>query len=310
MKPFRKNLAIAIDGGGIRGLVVTQALTMLEEDLGAPIYTFSRLTAGTSTGAIIAAALGTGISAKELNQLYLTLGPQVFTKTWRKTFFPLTRYRYPDGPLVAFLKTYFGDKKMGDFWIGPTPTDVVITAFDLVDNRSKFIKSWKEEYADWPVVRAVQASCTVPTYFPIVEGRYIDGGVGAYSNPAYIAAYEAVNVLEWDPEETTLLSLGTGRVPHHYDPQKGLRFFAWQWLGPMFGAFLNSADDQQIHLVDTFFEKLDLRRYQVDLKETIEMDDVSDMGRLVNYGRLLGEMILNDRLDRAMGVVASQPEDE
>ncbi len=30
MKPFRKNLAIAIDGGGIRGVIVTKALTLVE----------------------------------------------------------------------------------------------------------------------------------------------------------------------------------------------------------------------------------------------------------------------------------------
>src|SRR5690606_39858584 len=34
MKPFRKNAAIAIDGGGIKGVIVTRALSILEESLG------------------------------------------------------------------------------------------------------------------------------------------------------------------------------------------------------------------------------------------------------------------------------------
>ncbi len=34
MRPFRKNVAIAIDGGGIRGVIVTKALSMLEARLG------------------------------------------------------------------------------------------------------------------------------------------------------------------------------------------------------------------------------------------------------------------------------------
>ncbi len=50
MKPFRKNVAIAIDGGGIRGIIVTKALSMLENELGQPLHNIFRLTAGTSTG--------------------------------------------------------------------------------------------------------------------------------------------------------------------------------------------------------------------------------------------------------------------
>jgi patatin-like phospholipase/acyl hydrolase len=38
MKPFRKHVAIAIDGGGIRGVIVTKALSMLEEQLGKPVH--------------------------------------------------------------------------------------------------------------------------------------------------------------------------------------------------------------------------------------------------------------------------------
>ena len=50
MKPFRKHVAIAIDGGGIRGVAVTRALMMLEEALSLPSHHIFRLTAGTSTG--------------------------------------------------------------------------------------------------------------------------------------------------------------------------------------------------------------------------------------------------------------------
>jgi len=37
LKPFRKNVAIAIDGGDIRGVVITQALTALQEERSQPI---------------------------------------------------------------------------------------------------------------------------------------------------------------------------------------------------------------------------------------------------------------------------------
>jgi predicted acylesterase/phospholipase RssA len=175
-----------------------------------------------------------------------------------------------------------------------------------VENRTRFIKPWKEEYADWPVIKAVLASSSVPTYFPTVEGRYVDGGVGAYSNPCYLAAYEARFVLDWNPAETTLISLGTGRGPHHLEPEDVRDFHAWEWIGPILGAFLRSADDQQVHLVDTFFEQLDFRRFQVDLHEHIEMDDPSAIPALTAYGDELGHKVLNDELDEALEIRAQR----
>jgi len=301
-------VAIAIDGGGIRGVIVTQALSHLEEHLDTQINDIFRLAVGTSTGSIISAGIGAGLSAKSMTDLYRALGKVVFPNSLRKWLFPLTRYRYPDAPLKNALIAQFGDLTMGDFWNQPRPTDVVITAYDLAENRTRFIKPWKEDYQDWSVARAVQASCTVPTYFPVVENRLIDGGVGSYGNPCYIAAYEAKECLGWNPKETTLISIGTGRTPYAYDPGTAPRLWSWDWIGKVLGVFQQSAFDQQVHLVETYFNELDFRRFQIDLRENIEMDDVSQMDRLVAYGARLGRMILNDQFDRAQGIEIKQAE--
>jgi len=306
MKPFRKNVAIAIDGGGIRGVIVTKALSMLEEHLGKSVHEVFRLTAGTSTGSIISAGIGSGLSAAQMHKLYLELGDTIFKKTWRTFFWPLTRYRYSHQPLADALRQQIGDRKMGDFWTARPRTDVVITTFDLLTNKAHFIKPWKTEYKDWPVIRAILASSSVPTYFPVVEGRYVDGGVGSYANPCYLAAYEAQVCLKWDPKETTLISLGTGRDPQGIKPGQPERFWTWDWLSPMLGAFLSCADDQQVHVVETLFKDLDFRRYQVDLKETIPMDDPRQIPKLVEYGEQMGKMILGNQNDRAQGVKAEK----
>ena len=47
MKPLRKNVAIAVDGGGIKGVIVTRALAILEEHLGLSSREIFRLAAGT-----------------------------------------------------------------------------------------------------------------------------------------------------------------------------------------------------------------------------------------------------------------------
>ncbi len=299
MKQFRKNLAIAIDGGGIRGVMVTKALTMLEAELGQPLYESARLYAGTSTGSIISASLAAGFTAQQIHDLYLRLGSVIFRPSWRTVFFPLTRYRYPSKPLEKALHDQLGDRKMKDYWKDLALRDVVITSFDVLQNATCFIKPWKLQYQDWSVVRAVLASSSVPTYFPPVEDRYVDGGVGSYANPCYLAAYEAEFCLGWKPEETTLLSLGTGRSPNPVKPGDPSRFQAWDWLEPVLDAFLGSASDQQVRLVDTFFKKLDFRRFQVDMDKAIGMDDPGSIPELVEYGLKMGKMILADKVDRA-----------
>lgn len=302
MKPFQKNVAIAIDGGGIRGVIVPRALSILEESLGNSVYQVSRLFAGTSTGSIISAGLAAGKNAAQIHQLYLEDGPSIFKKSWRTFFWPLTRYRYPHEPLEDALRMYLGERVMSDYWTASPRTDVIVTTYDLLENRPRLIKSWKSEYKDWPAVKAVLASSSAPTYFPVVDGQFVDGGLGTFANPCYLAAYEILFVLKWKLEGTTLISLGTGRDPNTVHPGEPERFYTWDWLGPLFDAFLASASDQQVHLVKTLFDDLDFRRFQVDLTESIEMDDPSAIPELVKYGEKMGQMILNDQYDRAQYV--------
>ena len=299
MKPFRQNVAIAIDGGGIRGVMVTKALSILEAKIGHPLNELSRLYAGTSTGSIISAGLASGLTAARIHELYVELGAGVFRQGWRTFFFPLSRFRYSPRPLEQALTEQFGDMRMKDLWQDLALKDVVITTFDVMTNETCFIKPWKLQYQDWPLVKAVMASSSVPTYFPPVDDRYIDGGVGSYANPCYLAAYELTYCLGWKPEETTLISLGTGRSPNAMRPGEPARIPAWDWVEPVLDGFLTSASDQQVRLVDTFFEGLDFRRFQVDMEEAVPMDDPAAIPILEEYGTEMGKMILADRIDRA-----------
>ena len=302
MQPFRKNLAIAIDGGGIKGMIVTKALSMVEAQLDYPLHERTGLTTGTSTGSIIAAGLGSGLEAKMLHELYLELGNEIFQKSIRTLLWPLFNYRYSNLPLKKALDKYFGEKMTAELWKASHQIDVVITAYDVVESRTRFIKSYKSNYADWPVVKAVMASAAAPTYFPSIDGRYVDGGLGSYGNPCYLAAYEIMFALGWKLEETTLISIGTGRDPNTIKSGEVNHFLPLRYINPILDAFQTSAADQQVNLVSRLFSGLDFRRFQVDLKTVIQMDDPSNIPELIHYGEELGQMMLNDETDRAMRV--------
>ncbi|MBN1261678.1 MAG: patatin-like phospholipase family protein [Anaerolineae bacterium] len=317
--PFRKHVAIAIDGGGIKGTMIARALLELEEHLGAPIHQRIGLAVGTSTGSIISAALGARMTAESMYALYRQLGPVIFRKTLRSTLWPLFRYRYPHDHLRAALAEQIGaGARMGDFWTGEAHSalDIIITAYDMATRRTRFIKPYKREndYDRFPVVDAVLASCSVPTYFPTVNGL-VDGGVGAYANPCFVAAYEITHLLAldpaqwpaeylplpvgwepWDPRETTLISLGTGYHHHGMTADEADRLYAWQWAEVVVGIFMQESNRQQLYQVAKLFPDLDFRRFDVALKWDIAMDDASEAA-LVELERagaeLAGDIIAN-----------------
>lgn len=79
-------------------------------------------------------------------------------------------------------------------------------------------------------------------------------------------------------------------------PHEADRFVSIQWLTPLVDTFLDSANDQQVHTVKQFFPDLDFRRFQINIPH-IEMDDASKMDVLTEYGKKLGQMIVNDQVD-------------
>jgi patatin-like phospholipase/acyl hydrolase len=98
MNPLRTNVGIAIDGGGIKGLIIARALMTLETELDCkPLIRHPqiRILAGTSTGSILTGALAMGMDAEAIAQVYRDVGQQVFPR--------LTPGWFP-GPLKSFTE--------------------------------------------------------------------------------------------------------------------------------------------------------------------------------------------------------------
>ncbi len=128
MNPLRTNSGIAIDGGGIKGLIIARALIALEAELGCtPLINHRqiRILAGTSTGAILTGALAMGMDAGAIAQVYQDVGQKVFprlTPAWfprplrnvTELVMAIARHSlYSNGELIRVLRDAIG-RQTGD----------------------------------------------------------------------------------------------------------------------------------------------------------------------------------------------------
>jgi hypothetical protein len=231
---------LALDGGGIRGLIAVEVLAEIENQLRGNRGDDFRLAdeidyiAGTSTGAIIATCLSLGMSVAQIRGFYRDSGTAMFDKASLLRRF---RTKFEDEKLAAKLKEVFGE----DTTLG---TDQLKTLLLIVMRNATTDSPWplsnnphakynldqrrRDGLAcnlDLPLWQIVRASTAAPAYFPpeaIQAGPgvflMVDGGVTMYNNPAFLlflmATVEPYN-LRWAArkDEMLIISVGTGTSP-------------------------------------------------------------------------------------------------
>ena len=72
---------LSIRGGGIRGIIPACCLIQLEEQLGGLTRDHIDYCAGTSTGALLTAAVAAGVPATEILKIYTDRAKEIFTPT-------------------------------------------------------------------------------------------------------------------------------------------------------------------------------------------------------------------------------------
>ena len=108
----RPRKLLALDGGGIRGVLSLEILAEIERKLAAKtgvarLGDYFDYIAGTSTGAIIAAGLSFGMSAADLLQFYREAGVSMFEKN---ALLKRLKSFYRDEPLAARLQELFQEE--------------------------------------------------------------------------------------------------------------------------------------------------------------------------------------------------------
>jgi hypothetical protein len=240
----RPKKLLAIDGGGIRGILALEILAQMEADLRdasrRPDYVLADYfdaIGGTSTGAIIAAGLSFGLPVKSILDFYLDSGGAMFRKT---NLLNRLRYKFDSEPLAVKIRMVFDEETLG--------SDRLRTLLLLVLRNASTDSPWpliNNPFGTYnqashpgcnqklPLWRLLRASSAAPTYFPpeVVDVGdqnfvFVDGGVTMYNNPAFqlflmmtVDAYwrhappELRQGWAVGTEEMLLVSVGTGTSP-------------------------------------------------------------------------------------------------
>ena len=287
---------LAIDGGGVRGIIPALALEALEAATGRLARESFDFLAGTSTGAVIAAAVGAGIPAERIVSLYRRRGPELFRRTPVVSL--LRRIVTGNQYDVASLRRMIGEE-LGDLagWrINDVPRDVMITAKGLDDGHAWYFVKDRPGRTDGRTGEALLADCVTasaaaPTYFapwPIRGiGLLVDGGVGVAGNPVYQACVEAFEYSGYPAQDTIVVSLGTGRFLDRRRPT-----WLWSWVEWVLGEMFRSPGEQQTELVQRHYSAATLYRIDVRLPRDFPLDTVGNgLDELEGIGRGLAGLI-------------------
>jgi patatin-like phospholipase/acyl hydrolase len=282
---------LSIRGGGIRGILPCCCLIKLEEQLGGLVRDHIHLCAGTSTGALLTAAVAAGIPAKDLLKVYTDRADEIFTpggiigdaKRIAEGFI------YEPKNLQKVLTDALG--KAAKWTINDSPIRVMISATAMNGHNWFFVKDNDRNARTTGSVKlidAAMASACAPTYFDHwridnIDGktvRFFDGGVGGTANPAYQACVEAFEYDDFSPRACRVISLGTGFYPASDDPPNGLI----STVGWITSTLIDSSEDWVDAAVERQWPAI-LQNFNPELPSDIDMANIKAIPDLVKIGR-------------------------
>lgn len=216
-RPFK---ILSIDGGGICGILPASVLAELERRFlgGQSISNHFDMIAGTSTGGIIALALGIGMSAAEIRDVYIERGGLIFPKgRWftkpLRAARRLVRYSYDAKILESELSRIFHARVLGE-----CKSRLCIPSFEGRHGEPWIYKT--PHHPDYTmdqhekIVRVGLATAAAPTYFQALKNDgyvMVDGGLWA-NNPVMNAVVDALTCFDIERRQIHVLSLGCGET--------------------------------------------------------------------------------------------------
>ncbi|GAQ88003.1 hypothetical protein KFL_003930060 [Klebsormidium nitens] len=262
-KPEGKVCVLAIDGGGVRGLIPALTLArlegMLQQKSGNPdarIADYFDMIAGTSVGGLLAVMLLTPnedgrplFSAAEAATFIKNNSPMIFYKHWAAGLRQIFKPKYSTKPLERILDYYLTEPWETPLTLKNLLKPCLITSYDLSRASPRFFVRKLAQLSDSHDFRlrdVCRATAAAPSYFKpaciwsvdeSTRAVCADGGIIA-NNPTLAAVnHLIVNREEFPTSSLTrprlVLSLGAGEGVDTYDYKRARQWGLLGWAVPV-----------------------------------------------------------------------------
>jgi len=301
---------LAIDGGGIRGMLPAIIVAELEKRLrlvtgreDSYISDYFDMIAGTSAGGILSCVYlynkdVSRLDASEAVTLLEKNGPKIFQKRFFGFIIRLFDALYPARGINSALKRTFGETKLSD-----AICNCAIMAYDITERKAVIFtrdSAQQEPGRDYRLRDIARATSAAPTYFRVAKAKsmagdfsyLIDGGIYA-NDPTICAIVEAKKTKFGQKDEYPkisdmfVVSIGTGKVVKSYNYEKTKKWGVISWAIPVIDMLQSSSAEVVSYQVDKLFDSENCREQYIRIvPELYDVNHKMDDASLKNIARL------------------------
>lgn len=323
-----KSKVLAIDGGGIRGIIPAIILAEIEQRTQKRIFELFSLIAGTSTGGILACGLTKPkpdnskephFKAEQLIDMYRQDGGEIFFEPFFERLSKvddIIRPKYSSDGRNKVLTKYLEDTSLKE-----ALTEVFITSYDIelrapiffVNNPGKeetTSRTFRKICSGFTMQQASMSTSAAPSYFEPFQlptnqtesGYYalVDGGVFA-NNPTSFAVMETIidkkrSGQKIDLDDILVVSLGTGSLTRRYPYEKAKNWGLLGWVQPLVNITLDGSSESVAVQLEQLLPKAQAKppqyyRFQAFLSEANDDIDVTEEKNIENLAELAKRII-------------------
>lgn len=266
---------LSIDGGALRGIIPARIL----QHIGLTTNDFDCF-AGTSSGSITCVAFACGYTPKQIVDMYLNEGKNIFKRKDPILSTIGIRSKYDINNLENVLKKYYKELTIGT--IKSMKKDLIVPTFQLnsIDRDSnsksampKIYSSWNKDDLNEKLYSVVCKSAAAPTYFQSYKG-YVDGAISGCNNPSLEAVCSAIDA-GYSLQDIEVTSIGTGISDNSFDAGDiGLI----QWAPKIIDYMLNGSEEISEFgtksLIKNNFKRIQLRINNYKFDDVNKLDEM------------------------------------